>query len=163
MGRTGWESAAVGILISVAWTAPARAQNVAPTPAAAHASLPAVPQLRLSWPVAPLQFSFSEVEVTGYANGPLQLFRAESLWLKVPGLRLLTAASAERALELDCRLTCQPIVKHSFDFEARLPLPTLSARVPDTYAFLRSSTFYTSQSSRSSRLLTTGIAGSLNF
>lgn len=165
MGRTGWESAALGILITAAWVAPARAQNIAPPPATAHARpvLPPVPQLRLNWPVVPLQFSFSEAEVAGYANGPLQLFRAESLWVDAPGLRLLTAANAERALELDCRLTCQPIVKHSFDLEARVPLPTLSVRVPDTYAFLRSTAFYTSQSPHSAGLFATGIAGALNF
>ncbi len=165
MGRTGWESAALGIFVTAAWTAPVRAQNVAtaaPTPHA-RAVLPPVPQLRLSWPVAPLQFSFSELEIGGYANGPLQLFRAESLWVDTPGLRLLTAGSAERAFELDCRLTCQPMLKRGFDFEARAPLPSFSARVPETYAFLRTSSFYTPQSSRSSRLVTTGIAGLLNF
>ncbi len=167
MGRTGWESAVLGIFIAVAWAAPARAQNVAPPPATAHAGvvLPPVPQLRLSWPVAPLRFSFSGTEVTGYANGPLRLFRAESLWLETPAFQLLTATSAERAFELDCSLTCQPIAKYTFDVEARVPLLRSSpdATVTEAHAFLRSSSYYTSQSAHRAGLLTTGIAGTLNF
>ncbi len=122
-----------------------------------------MPQLRLSWPVAPLSFSFSESEVTGYANGPLQLFRAESLWLRTPALQLLTATSAERDFELDCRLTCQPIVRHTFDLEAHVPLPAVNDKVPSTYAFVRSSAFYTSRNPHFSPQLKAGFGGSLNF
>ncbi len=167
MGRTGWESAALVVVLASAWVAPARAQNVAPPPAAAHGGvlLPPVPQLQLSWPVAPLRFSFSGAEVSGYANGPLRLFRAESIWLETPGFQLLTATSAERAFELDCSVTCQPIVKYTFDVEARVPLLRSSpdATVTEAHAFLRSSSYYTSQRARSVGLITTGLAGTLNF
>jgi len=168
MGRTGWESAALVLLFGVAFAAPAQAQAQSlPPPQISRllllSTLPPVPELRLSWPVAPLKFSFSEVEITGYANGPLQLFRAESLWLQTPSFQLLSATSAERAFELDCRLTCQPIVKRVFDLEARMPLPDLSPGVTDTHAFLRSSSFYTSQSTRFTRQLGAGFAGALNF
>lgn len=164
MGRTGWESAALGFVLATALATPAHAQNSAP-PAAPlqHATLPLVPSLRLNWPIRPLRFSFSEVEVGGYANGPLQLFRAEALWLQTPAFRLLTAGSAERAFELDCRLTCQPIVKRVIDLEARVPLPHFSPAVGDSYAFVRSSSFATSQNPRFSRQFGAGIAGALNF
>jgi hypothetical protein len=75
----------------------------------------------------------------------------------------LTAGSAERAFELDCRLTCQPIVKRVVDLEARLPLPHFSPAVGDNYAFVRSSSFSTSQSARFSRQLGAGLAGFFNF
>ena len=165
MRRTGWESAALGILLAVAATTPAHAQSAASPSGATlrHQSLPTVPSLRLSWPVAPLQFSFSEMEIGSYASGPLQLFRAESLWLQMPAFRLLTAGGAERAFELDCRLTCQPIVKRILDLEARVPLPHFSPAVGDSYAFVRSSAFSPSPRARFSRQIGVGIAGFLNF
>jgi hypothetical protein len=167
MGRTGWESAALGIwLMAVSAAAtPAHAQSLAPPPTAAlrHASVPTMPSLRLTWPVAPLQFSFSQMELKGYASGPLQLFRAESLWLQTPAFRLLTTSSAERAFELDCRLTCQPILKREVELEARVPLPRFSQAVGDSYAFVRSSAFATSQRARFSRQLGAGVGGFLSF
>jgi hypothetical protein len=165
MGRTGWASAVLGISLSVALPATAHAQSLPPATAvpSRHASLPTVPSLRLTWPIAPLQFSFSQAEIGGYASGPLQLFRAESLWLQTPAFQVLTAGSAERAFELDCRVTCQPIVKRVVDLEARVPPPHFTPAVGESYAFVRSSSFYTSQSARFSRQLGAGIAGFLNF
>ena len=85
----------------------AHAQSLPPPIATSTLTiLPAVPELRLSWPIAPLRFTFTQSEVTGYANGPLQLMRAEALWVDAPGLQLLTVGSQERAFELDCQLTC---------------------------------------------------------
>ena len=166
MGRTGWESAAlvISFVTASATHASAQAQSGAPPPALiapplSPLALPPVPELRLSWPVAPLKFSFTGSEIGGYPSGPLQLFRAESLWLRTPSFQLLTAGSAERAFELDCRMTCQPIVKHVFDLEARLALPPLLPGVTDPHAFLRSSSFATTQSTRSVRLLSAGLAG----
>jgi hypothetical protein len=115
--------------------------------------------LHLTWPVAPLGFSFTAAEAGGYAKGPLQLFRAESLWLRTPAVQLLTVTSAERAVELDCSLTCQPIVKRGIDLEARLPLPALGPRMPDNYAFVRYSSFRTSQSARFAGHFGAGLAG----
>jgi hypothetical protein len=162
MGRTGWESAALVVAVSVALATSAQAQSLGPTRVATlglPVTLPPVPELKLSWPIAPLRFSFTGSELAGYASGPLQLFRAESVWLQTPGFQLLTAGSAERAFELDCRLTCQPVVKHVFDLEARLAVPQLLPGVTDTHAYLRSSSYYTTQSTRSVRLLSAGLAG----
>jgi hypothetical protein len=126
-------------------------------------ALPPVPELRLSWPVSPLRFTYTQSEVTGYANGPLQLLRAEALWLDAPGLQLVTVGSQERAFELDCRLGCQPIVQRQLAFEARLPLPEFTPVVSSPYAYVRSSTLSTPSSARVSRQLTVGFAGALNF
>jgi hypothetical protein len=117
-----------------------------------------VPELRLQWPIAPLDFNFTGTEVSGYRS-PLRLFRAESLWLRTPAFRLLTASSAERAFELDCTVTCQPVVKHTFDIEARLSLPPAMPGVVDPHAFLRASSYYTTLNARGARLLTAGFGG----
>jgi hypothetical protein len=168
MGRTGWESAALAISFGLALAGPARAQAQAQAPGPAPpliaallfpATLPPVPELRLSWPIAPLKFSFTGEEVGGYRNGPLQLFRAESLWLRTSSFRLLTVGSVERAFELDCNVTCQPVVKHSFAVEARLSLPPVVPGVTDPHAFLRSTAYYTTQSVRGVRLLSAGFGG----
>lgn len=157
MGRTGLPLLARGALaaISFAAPAPALAQNIS--------TLPHVPELRLTWPIAPSSFSFTYTEVPGYAEAPLRLFRAESLWLQTPALQLLTIGSAERAPELDCRSTCQPVVQNTIQLEARVPLPALGPYVPATYAFLRQSAFYTSQNPRITRQLGAGFGGALNF
>jgi hypothetical protein len=157
MGRTGLPLLARGALVAIFVAAPAsaHAQNIS--------TLPHVPELRLTWPIAPSSFSFTYTEVPGYAEAPLRLFRAESLWLQTPALKLLTIGSAERAPELDCRSTCQPIVQTSIHLEARMPLPALGPYIPATYAFVRQSSFYTSQNPRFTRQLSTGLGGLLNF
>lgn len=132
-------------------------------PSYARVSLPPVPQLRLRWPLAPRQFSFSASELSGYDTKPLPLFRAESLWLSAARLRLLTIGSVERANELDCRLTCQPVLAHSAMLELRRPLPKLSAALPSNYAFLRVGSQSTGTGGSTAGLLKTGIAGALNF
>jgi hypothetical protein len=157
MGRTGLPLLARGALVAmfVAAPAPAHAQN--------SSTLPRVPELRLTWPIAPSSFSFTYTEVPGYAEAPLRLFRAEALWLQTPALELLTIGSAERAPELDCRSTCQPVVRNTIHLETRVPLPALGSYVPATYAFLRQSAFYTSQNPHFIRQLSTGFGGALNF
>ena len=125
--------------------------------------LPAVPELRLKWPIAPLAYSYSQSELGGYANGPLQLFRAESLWVRAPGVRLLTFASSERAFEMDCSLTCQPITQRALAVEARVLLPRFSSLVSEPHVFVRQSSFRTSQSPRAAGALHVGFAGLLNF
>ncbi|HYJ09007.1 MAG TPA: hypothetical protein VEX18_08355 [Polyangiaceae bacterium] len=135
---------------------------VAP-PSGTRALLPPVPQLRLRWPVAPQQFSFSASELSGSANGPLQLFQAESLWLSAGNLRLLTIGSVERANELDCRLTCQPVLANTANLEARFSLPKLTRALPSNYAFLRAGSFSPGPGRGSAGLIKTGIAGRFNF
>ena len=162
MGRTGWESAALVVAIGVGLATSAQAQSLGPPQVPTlrlPATLPPVPELRLSWPIVPLRFSFTGSELDGYRGAPVQLFRAESLWWQTPTLQLLTVGSAERAFELDCRMTCEPVIRHVFALEARLAVPQLLPGVTDTHAYLRSSSYYTTQDTRSVRLLSAGLAG----
>lgn len=126
------------------------------------APLPQVPELRLHWPVQPLGVSFSQGELKGFA-ADLQLYRLEALWLESPRVQLLSAASTERAFELDCRLTCQPVVNRAVELEARLKLPGLGESVPSTYVSLRSSAFSSSMNAQPSGLIRANFGGFLNF
>ena len=163
MKRSGWES--VALVLSMAFVGSRVAHAEPPRSAPAPSStlpvtvLPSVPELRLQWPISPLAFTFSGAELHAPGVAPLQLFSAQSLWLRTPALQLLTVGRAERAFELDCRLTCQPVVDHAVDLEARLPLPALLPSVGDAHAYLRSSSYYTSQSPQGVRLLSAGLAG----
>ncbi|HYP89645.1 MAG TPA: hypothetical protein VEQ59_15865, partial [Polyangiaceae bacterium] len=107
--------------------------------------------------------SYRESEISGYANGPLQLFRAESLWMRAPGLRLFTFASSERAFEMDCRLTCQPLAQRGLALEARVLLPRFSSVVAEPHVYVRQSSFRTAQSPRAAGALHVGFAGLLDF
>lgn len=136
------------VLISMLGTVPAQAQ-----------ALPPVPELKLHFPLQPLRFTFTASEVGGYQSGPLRLFRAESLWLQTPALRLLTFSANERAYELDCRLTCEPIVKLSTGLEARLSVPNVAPGTQETHTFLRYSSATTSEGLRRHGLFEAGFAG----
>jgi hypothetical protein len=127
--RQGYAVAALGLclfaskaradeptIVSAAVAAPAAGVTSRPS------LLPAAPRLQLSWPVAPLSFSFRASQEGNYANGPLQLFRAESVWLRRGPFSLLSVSSGERAFELDCRSTCQPALERAMSLEARVHL-----------------------------------------
>jgi hypothetical protein len=131
--------------------------------------LPPAQRLQLSWPLRPLSFSFHGSEQGNYAAGPLRLFQTEATWLRLGRLTLLTTSAAERAFELDCRLTCQPIVNHSLAVEGRLHLFSTRA-VPEAHAFARYETRWSNDGSASSvfspardGLLRLGIAGQLDL
>jgi hypothetical protein len=136
------------VLVCVLCAAPVRAQV-----------LPPVPELKLHFPVQPVSFSFSGAEIGGYQSGPLRLFRAESLWLRTPGLKLLTFGANERAYELNCRLSCEPIVKLSMGVEARLSMPNLLPSLRDPHAYLRYSSQTDSEGIRRHSAFEAGFAG----
>jgi len=163
MGRLAWVAAIGAVCVSFT-AAGARAQST-PAPlfvAPSLGPLSPVPELHLNWPVHPLRISFTASEESGYAAGPLQLFRFDALWVDAPWLKLATVTSAERAFELDCRLTCQPVVKRALDLEARLPLPALGVTTGN-YAYVRVGNFRTSQYARPVQELRAGFGGVLNF
>jgi hypothetical protein len=131
--------------------------------------LPPAQRLQLSWPIQPLSFSFHGSEQGNYAAGPLRLFQTEATWLRLGRLSLVTTSAAERAFELDCRLTCQPIVNRSVALEGRLHLFSTRA-VPEAHAFARYETRWSDTDSASSGfspardgLLRLGIAGQLDL
>lgn len=108
-------------------------------------TLPPVPDLKLKFPIQPLSFSFSGAELGSYASGPLRTFRAESVWLQTAAFRLVTFSANERAYELNCRLTCQPIVMLSAGLEGRLSVPNLLPRTQSSHIFFRYSSLTTSE------------------
>jgi hypothetical protein len=127
------------------------------------ALLPAVPELRLSWPLAPLSYRYSESEEAGYRNGPLQLFRAESLWFDAKSFKLYSIASSERALELDCSVTCQPVTARTLALEARLMLPRVTSFISEPHVFVRQSSMRSPLSARATGAFHVGLGGFLDF
>jgi hypothetical protein len=125
--------------------------------------LPPVPELRLAWPIAPLAYRYTESEVGGYRNGPLQLFRAESVWFEARRFKLLTYASSERAFELDCSVTCQPVAMRGLGLEGRFLLPNLTPLVSEPHVVVRQSSMRSPLSARSTGALHVGFGGFLNF
>ncbi len=158
MGHRAWRGwpLALSILGSVS-------EVSAQTATARAVLLPPVPELRLKWPIAPLAYRYTESEIGGYRNGPLQLFRAESLWVRVPGLQLLSYASSERAFELDCSVTCQPVAVRGFGVEARLALPNVLPLVSEPHVFVRQSSARSPLQTRAVGALNVGLGGFLNF
>lgn len=112
------------------------ASHTSPSRAERTPLLPEPERLQLSWPVAPASFSFEAREEGQYAGGPLQLYRAESLWFAHGLFSLLSIGSAERAFELDCRLTCQPVLQGGLALEGRLQLYD-GVALRDVAAFIR--------------------------
>jgi hypothetical protein len=131
--------------------------------------LPPAPRLQLSWPIQPLSFSFHGSEEGNYAAGPLRLFRAEATWLRLGRLSLVTTSAADRAFELECQLTCQPVVNRSMAVEGRLHLFSTRA-VPEAHAFARFETRWSEAGSSPPRfsatrggLLRVGLGGLLDL
>lgn len=118
-----------------------------------------MPELKLQFPVKPLHFSFTGAEVGNFANGPLRLYRAESLWVQTPQLQLLTFGASERALELDCRQLCQPVAQTVVAVEARWKVPSPLSALKDTHVFLRYSNTRTPIISNRLGTIHAGIAG----
>jgi hypothetical protein len=99
-------------------------------------------RLRLSFPITPLRFTFSEVRPIGLgaALGPAPYFRAESVWFESGALSLRTRTESVEGLDLDCiGLTCAPTTELSVTGEARIDLgaPAGSRVVPETYVYAR--------------------------
>jgi hypothetical protein len=105
-------------------------------------------RLRLTYPVTPLRFTFSEVRPLGLGatRGPSAYFTAESVWLEAGALSLRTRAESVEAIGLDCSgLTCVPTTELSVTGEVRLDLgaPAGSRVVPETYVYARHKRFMT--------------------
>lgn len=129
--------------------------------------LDAVPRLLLT-PIAPVAFSFSEARsvVPEQWDGAPSTFRAEAIWIQEGSLTLRTIGASEAKLELDCRVTCRPMVEQSAAVELRLGLGSPGAAVPETYVFTRSRAIEPAQGFATKRPAATvqvGIGGLLNL
>jgi hypothetical protein len=121
-----------------------------------------VPRLQLSWPVAPLAFSFQASEQGNYAAGPLRSFRAEALWLRYGPLSVVSVSRAERAFELACRSTCQPMLERAVAVEARLHLHS-GRLVREAHGFASYEMNWSETSQNKKRaLMRFGLAGTFN-
>jgi hypothetical protein len=144
-GPAGFGTGAIAILLG----ATAAAQGLPPSSARlelpTRLSLPPLypsERLRLTFPITPLRFTFSEVRPIGLgaALGPTAYFTAESVWLESGALSLRTRTASVEAIGLDCAgLTCAPTTELSVVGEARLALGALAGSrvVPETYVYGR--------------------------
>jgi hypothetical protein len=129
----------------------------------------AVTRLVLAWPVAPLSFSYSEARpvVPLQWDGAPTTFRAEAVWVQEGAFSLRSITAAEQKLELDCRITCRPMVEHSATIEARLSLGSPGKAVPETHVFARGKAASTTgegfTSPRTNALLHLGFGGQLDL
>jgi hypothetical protein len=101
-------------------------------------------RLRLTWPIAPVRFTVTEVLPIGlgFASGPKEYFVAESVWLEAGPLSLRTRAESVEAIELDCTsYTCAPVRELALTTEARLDLGAISPAIPSTHLFWRYKTY----------------------
>jgi hypothetical protein len=157
MGNRAMRAGSLAVFVLTA-SAPARSQSAVPH----RATLPTVPELKLSWPIAPLSFTLSSQSLPQWGLSPITLYNAEALWLKRGPVELLTFGSTTRAFELDCRLTCQPMLQHGSGVEARLSLPAVPF-VQQPHAFVRYSRYQTSEVPRMGGVLHAGLAGAFDF
>jgi hypothetical protein len=127
--------ALLGVALTADGAEPELSRPTFPDDLASRGLADTMPPLRLTWPM-PLAFSFTGHESVAYADGPLSTFRAEAIWARRGPFALESFASAERSVELDCRLSCQPVLERSFGIEARLDLGSMGA-LRDTHVFLR--------------------------
>jgi hypothetical protein len=134
-------------------TASRRARAEDPRPAPVRFDLPArfsLPplypseRLRLTWPIAPVRFTLTELLPIGlgFAKGPTEYFVAESVWLSAGPLSLRTRTESVEAIELDCTsYTCAPVREIALTTEARLDLGAISPAIPSTHLFWRHKTY----------------------
>lgn len=97
---------------------------------------PLMPRLQLTWPIAPQRLSFDLSRPILSADGPLQPYHYQATWWRSGPLELLSFQSVDQSFELECRLTCQPVIERSWGAEARYHLGG-SGAVPDPYLFAR--------------------------
>lgn len=128
-----------------------------------HAQLAPGPALKLSWPIAPRSFTVTTQSLSLFGLPSLELYEAQSLWLRRGPVTLLTFGSASLASELDCRLTCQPVLQNSSGVGTRFSLPVFVPQLAESHAFVRLSEYQTSLSPRVVGLVHAGLASAFNF
>jgi hypothetical protein len=136
---------------------------------AGEAPLENTRRFELVFPIKPLSFSFSEARsvVPELWERAPYTFRAEALWFDRGGLSVRTIGASEAKLELDCLVTCRPLVEHSMTVEARMSLGSPARVVPDAHFYSRTRLLapqgqsYTA--ARAATLLEFGIGGQLDL
>jgi hypothetical protein len=111
----------------------AHAQPVARTNPRVPETLPELPRLLLTVPLAPKTFSFGALPQRRLDSSE-STWMAEAHWLEEDGVSLLTRGAAREALELDCRQLCQPFIERSIGTELRLS-PSGASADAQSYLF----------------------------
>ncbi len=142
MARRGYSVLLVPSLVLLSAAALRAEPKSAADPAGADTlghELPALgPRLELRWPLSPQRVSFSLAQPIASADGPLQPYAAEAVWWSSGPLSLRSFDRVQQSFELDCRVTCQPVLERSLGVEARLELGG-GGVVPETHLFARGS------------------------
>ena len=161
MVRSAWS-----VCIALALVSAAASAEGPPRPDRAgadtlNAGLPfAMPRLLLSWPLQPKRITFDPGQPISSANGVLQPYGFEVQWWQRGALELESFQLAEQSSELDCTLTCQPVIERSTGVEARLHLGGARA-LPETYFFTKGASFFSPV--QSGQRLTFGLGGMLDL
>ena len=82
-------------------------------------TLPELPDLRLTFPSFAKRFTFGALAPSRF-DSTLPLWEAKAHWLEWDKLSLLTMGGVREALELDCRLLCEPFIERSLGTALRL-------------------------------------------
>jgi hypothetical protein len=82
-------------------------------------TLPELPELRLTFPSFAKSFTFGALAPSRF-DSAMPLWEAKAHWLEWDKLSLLIMGGVREALELDCRLLCEPFVERSLGTELRL-------------------------------------------
>lgn len=158
----------VGVALGVGATQIARADPLGAGPNPGGPSLWS--RLELEFPVLkPLRFSFDGQAVPGFEPLRLPTFRSESVWFESGRLSLRSFTQVAPSLELDCSVTCQPMLDHTLGVEGRLQLGGVGPAIPATYLYVRGQStqvFPTAPAARGAQkfgLLSAGFGGLLDF
>ncbi len=137
-----WRGYSVSFVLSMALMVAASANaepGARPDPAGAdELGLPTrAPRFELAWPLAPRRVSFTLASPITTADGVQQPFAAEVQWWSAGPVGLRSFETVAPSYELDCHVTCQPVLERTFGTEARVELGGAGV-VPATQLFARS-------------------------
>ena len=82
-------------------------------------TLPELPELRLTFPSFAKSFTFGALAPSRF-DAAMPLWEAKAHWLEWNNVSLLTMGGVREALELDCRLLCEPFIERSLGMALRL-------------------------------------------
>jgi len=108
-----------------------------PVPSGALGPAPSPTRLELELiPITPVRFSFSTAS-PGVEMLRLPTFDFDTTWYEAGRFSVHTFTRVALAPELDCSLTCQPMLERSVGLEPRLALGDLGPRVPAVWLSAR--------------------------
>ncbi len=120
----------LGATLGVAVLGAGRVASADPVPSAALGPAPSPTRLELKLiPITPVRFSFSTAS-PGVEMLRLPMFDFDTTWYEAGRFSVHTFSRVALAPELDCSLTCQPILERSVGLEPRLALGNVGQPIP---------------------------------